>query len=161
MIKCKCKCKCMCICGCIYIYIYIYVYVCMYIYIYIYIYIWFVFIFYVLLLVFSVICMHQGSESNTISILCMYVWYMWQNWQQSRLWLWLWLYRAQTQMHTAAFTKSDLLTFYYYCNYYYSLRMLLTAWENGCVAWEKCQLPESHAECVTVGSPANCLFFSY
>ncbi len=28
---------------------------------------------YVLLLVFNVICMHQGSESNTISILCMYV----------------------------------------------------------------------------------------
>ncbi len=33
----------------------------------------------VLLLVFSVICMHQGSESNAISILCMYVRYMWQN----------------------------------------------------------------------------------
>ncbi len=31
--------------------------------------------FYVLLLVFSVICMHQGSESNAISILCMYVRY--------------------------------------------------------------------------------------
>ncbi len=29
----------------------------------------------------SVICMHQGSESNAISILCMYVWYMWQNLQ--------------------------------------------------------------------------------
>ncbi len=28
--------------------------------------------FYVLLLVFSVICMHQWSESNAISILCMY-----------------------------------------------------------------------------------------
>ncbi len=37
--------------------------------------------FYVLLLVFSVICIHQGSESNAISILCMYVRYMWQNWQ--------------------------------------------------------------------------------
>ncbi len=35
--------------------------------------------FYVLLLVFSVICMHQGSESNAISILCMYVRYMWEN----------------------------------------------------------------------------------
>ncbi len=35
--------------------------------------------FYVLLLVFSVICMHQGSESNAISILYMYVRYMWQN----------------------------------------------------------------------------------
>ncbi len=32
-----------------------------------------------LLLVFSVICMHQGSESNAISILCMYVLYMWKN----------------------------------------------------------------------------------
>ncbi len=68
-----------CVCVCIYIYIYIY-YICIYIYIYIYIYIniyyiyiyiyWFVFLyFYVLLLVFSVICMHQGSESNAISIL--------------------------------------------------------------------------------------------
>ncbi len=38
------------------------------------IYTWFVLsVFYVLLLVFSVICMHQGSESNAISILCMYV----------------------------------------------------------------------------------------
>ncbi len=31
-------------------------------------------VFYILLLVFSVICMHQGSESNAISILCMYMW---------------------------------------------------------------------------------------
>ncbi len=53
-----------------YIYIYIYIYlICIYQY------------FYVLLLVFSVICMHQGSESNAISILCMYVLNMWQNWQ--------------------------------------------------------------------------------
>ncbi len=29
----------------------------------------------------SVISMHQGSESNVISILCMYVLYMWKNWQ--------------------------------------------------------------------------------
>ncbi len=50
----------------IYINIYIYL-ICIYLY------------FYVLLLVFSVICMHQGSESN--AILCMYVGYMWQNWQ--------------------------------------------------------------------------------
>ncbi len=34
-----------------------------------------------LLSVFNVNCMHQGSESNTISILCMYVLYMWKNWQ--------------------------------------------------------------------------------
>ncbi len=32
-----------------------------------------------LLSVCNVNCMHQGSESNTISILCMYVLYMWQN----------------------------------------------------------------------------------
>ncbi len=32
-----------------------------------------------LLSVFNVNCMHQGSESNTISILCMYVLYMWKN----------------------------------------------------------------------------------
>ncbi len=32
-----------------------------------------------LLSVFNVICMHQGSESNAISNLCMYVLYMWQN----------------------------------------------------------------------------------
>ncbi len=34
-----------------------------------------------LLSVFNVNCMHQGSESYAISILCMYVLYMWQNWQ--------------------------------------------------------------------------------
>ncbi len=34
-----------------------------------------------LLSVFNVNCMHQGSESNAISILCMYVRYMWKNWQ--------------------------------------------------------------------------------
>ncbi len=51
----------------------------MYIYIYIYIFDLYYLYFYVLLLVFSVICMHQGSESNAISILCMYVRYMWQN----------------------------------------------------------------------------------
>ncbi len=34
-----------------------------------------------LLSVFNVNCMHQGSESNAISILCMYVLYMWKNWQ--------------------------------------------------------------------------------
>ncbi len=51
-----------------------------YIYIYIYIYIISIYLyFYVLLFVFSVICMHQGSESNAIPILCMYVLYMWQN----------------------------------------------------------------------------------
>ncbi len=54
--------------GYIYIYIYIYL-ICIYLYFYV----------EVLLLVFSVICMHQGSESNAISILCMYVRYMWQN----------------------------------------------------------------------------------
>ncbi len=32
-----------------------------------------------LLSVFNVNCMHQGSESNAISILCMYV--LWKNWQ--------------------------------------------------------------------------------
>ncbi len=32
-----------------------------------------------LLSVFNVNCMHQGSESNAISILCMYVMYMWKN----------------------------------------------------------------------------------
>ncbi len=32
-----------------------------------------------LLSVFNVNCMHQGSESYAISILCMYVLYMWQN----------------------------------------------------------------------------------
>ncbi len=32
-----------------------------------------------LLSVFNVNCMHQGSESNAISILCMYVLYMWKN----------------------------------------------------------------------------------
>ncbi len=32
-----------------------------------------------LLSVFNVYSMHQGSESNAISILCMYVLYMWQN----------------------------------------------------------------------------------
>ncbi len=32
-----------------------------------------------LLSVFNVNCMHQGSESNAISILCMYVLYMWNN----------------------------------------------------------------------------------
>ncbi len=26
-------------------------------------------------------------------------------------------------------------------------------WENGCVAWDKCKLRESHAECARVGSP--------
>ncbi len=31
--------------------------------------------------VFNVNCMHQGSESYTISIICMYVLYMWKNWQ--------------------------------------------------------------------------------
>ncbi len=43
----------------------------MYMYVYIYIYILYLIClyFYVLLLVFSVICMHQGSESNAISIL--------------------------------------------------------------------------------------------
>ncbi len=44
-------------------------------------------VFLCLLLVFSVNCMHQGSESYAISIICMYVLYMWQNWQLSRLWL--------------------------------------------------------------------------
>ncbi len=34
-----------------------------------------------LLSVFNVNCMHQGSESDAISILCMYVLYMWKNWQ--------------------------------------------------------------------------------
>ncbi len=34
-----------------------------------------------LLSVFNVNCMHQGSESNAISILCMYVLYMWKNGQ--------------------------------------------------------------------------------
>ncbi len=34
-----------------------------------------------LLSVFNVNCLHQGSESNAISILCMYVLYMWKNWQ--------------------------------------------------------------------------------
>ncbi len=34
-----------------------------------------------LLSVFIVNCMHQGSESNAISILCMHVLYMWKNWQ--------------------------------------------------------------------------------
>ncbi len=29
----------------------------------------------------NVNCMHQGSESNAISFLCMYVLYMWKNWQ--------------------------------------------------------------------------------
>ncbi len=32
-----------------------------------------------LLSVFNVNCMHQGSESNAISIICMYVLYMWKN----------------------------------------------------------------------------------
>ncbi len=32
-----------------------------------------------LLSVFNVNCMHQGSESNAVSILCMYVLYMWKN----------------------------------------------------------------------------------
>ncbi len=32
-----------------------------------------------LLSVFNVNCMQQGSESNAISILCMYVLYMWKN----------------------------------------------------------------------------------
>ncbi len=32
-----------------------------------------------LLSVFNVNCMHQGSESKAISILCMYVLYMWKN----------------------------------------------------------------------------------
>ncbi len=32
-----------------------------------------------LLSVFNVNCMHQGSESNAISIFCMYVLYMWKN----------------------------------------------------------------------------------
>ncbi len=40
---------------------------------YVYIFDLYVSVFHVLLLVFSVICMHQGSESNAISILCMYV----------------------------------------------------------------------------------------
>ncbi len=53
----------------------------MYVYMYIYIFDLYYLYFYVLLLVFGVICMHQGSESNAISILCMYVRYMWQNWQ--------------------------------------------------------------------------------
>ncbi len=52
---------------------YVCMYVCVYVFMYVYLY------FYVLLLVFSVICMHQGSESKAISILCMYVRYMWQN----------------------------------------------------------------------------------
>ncbi len=65
-----CMYVCVCMCICVYICVYIYIYlICIYLY------------FYVLLLVFSVICMHQGSESNAISILCMYVRYMWQNWQ--------------------------------------------------------------------------------
>ncbi len=34
-----------------------------------------------LLSVFNVNWMHQGSENNAISILCMYVLYMWKNWQ--------------------------------------------------------------------------------
>ncbi len=34
-----------------------------------------------LLSVFNVNCMHQESESNAILILCMYVLYMWKNWQ--------------------------------------------------------------------------------
>ncbi len=34
-----------------------------------------------LLSVFNVNCMHQGSESNTISILCMHVLYMWNNYE--------------------------------------------------------------------------------
>ncbi len=36
-------------------------------------------VFVCLLSVFNVNCMHQGSESNAISILCMYVLYMWKN----------------------------------------------------------------------------------
>ncbi len=38
-----------------------------------------------LLSVFNVNCMHQGSESNAISILCMYVLYMWKNFNKARL----------------------------------------------------------------------------
>ncbi len=41
-------------------------------YVYVYIYLICIICIYVLLLVFSVICMHQGSESNAILILCMY-----------------------------------------------------------------------------------------
>ncbi len=41
-------------------------------YVYVYIYLICIICIYVLLLVFSVICMHQRSESNAISIICMY-----------------------------------------------------------------------------------------
>ncbi len=67
----------LCVYVCIYIYIYIYIYMCNYMYIYIYV---CIYIFDLYLSVFlrstvSVICMHQGSESNAISILCMYSMY--------------------------------------------------------------------------------------
>ncbi len=48
-------------------------------YVYIYIYIFDLYLSVFLRSTVSVICMHQGSESNAISILCMYVRYMWQN----------------------------------------------------------------------------------
>lgn len=35
------------------------------------------------------------------------------------------------------------------------LRELLTVWENGRVAWEKCQLHESRAECVENWQPSQ------
>ncbi len=57
---------------CIYVGMYIYIYIYIYIYTHIYIFDLYYLYFYVLLLVFSVICMHQGSESNAISILFMY-----------------------------------------------------------------------------------------
>ncbi len=40
-----------------------------------------------LLSVFNVNCMHQGSESNAISILCMYVLYMWKELTIKQTWL--------------------------------------------------------------------------
>ncbi len=65
----------------VYVYIYLICIICIYVYL-------------------RVICMHQGSESNAISIICMFVWYIftfmhladafiqsrmaddiWQNWQ--------------------------------------------------------------------------------
>ncbi len=67
MCVCVCVCVYVCMHACMHVYVYNIYLICIYLY------------FYILLLVFSVICMHQGSESNTISILCMYVQYMWQN----------------------------------------------------------------------------------
>ncbi len=69
----------LCVYVCIYtVYIYIYIYVNMYVYVYVYIYVFDLYLSVFLRSTVSVICMHQGSESNAISILCMYVRYMWQ-----------------------------------------------------------------------------------